>query len=252
MPPPETLGVLYVATGKKYITSAIRSAHSVRAFCPDLPIHIFANWQNYDFKFDNSSALVFSQGQIDQPHRRSKVEFLAQTPFKRTLYLDSDTCLNADIRGMFALLERFDIALTHAHWRNHPITSQQWTSVIPSAFPQFNTGVVLYRKNPAVLQLLQDWQTAFRKAEFAQDQVTLRELLWHSNLRIATLPPEYNVRFIKYHYIWAKSEAQTKIFHLQKYHDGPFWFVKVWAKRTARTILKIFHLYPLAKKMMDK
>ncbi len=248
MSAPQPQGVLYVASGKKYILAAMRSAQSVRQHCPPLPIHLFADYQNYDFKFDSTPEPFSSLVQIDQPHRRSKVEYLAQTPFERTLYLDSDTRLNTDILSMFALLERFDIALAHAHWRNHPITARQWTTALPDAFPQFNSGVILYRRNPATLQLLTDWQAAFESAQFAQDQITLRELLWQSDVRIATLPPEYNVRFIKYHYLWSKAEAHTKIFHLQKYHDGPFWFVKTWVKRIARALLKILHLKPPSKK----
>ena len=222
----------------------MRSAYTVRQHCPQLPIHLFADYQNYDFKFDQSPHPFSSLGQIDQPHRRSKVEYLAQTPFERTLYLDSDTRLNADILSMFALLERFDIALAHAHWRNHPVTAQQWRHNIPSAFPQFNSGVMLYRVRSTTLQLLNDWQAAFKEAGFAQDQVTLRELLWQSDLRIATLPPEYNVRFVKYHYLWSKTEAKTKIFHLQKYQDGTFWFVKSFARRLARSLLKFLRINP--------
>jgi len=245
-------GILYITTGKKYIRDALRSAQSARQISPELPIHLFADYQNYDFNFDDSPHPFSSLGQIDQPHRRSKVEYLAQTPFERTLYLDSDTRLNADVSGIFALLERFDIALAHAHWRNHPITSLQWKDNIPVAFPQFNSGVMLYQRTPAILQLFHEWQVGFNEAGFAQDQVTLRELLWQSDLRIATLPPEYNVRFIKYHYLWSKAEAETKIFHLQKYHDGPFWFVKSYGKQVGRALMRLLHINLPKKKEMGK
>jgi hypothetical protein len=233
----ETQGILYIAAGKKYIRAAVHSAETVRAQCPGLATHLYANWQDYDFDFAGSPFPFTSVGKIEDPHRRSKVDYLPLTPFDRTLYLDTDTGLNADIREMFQVLDRFDIALNHAHRRNSPERLAAWRIPLPLAFPQLNGGVILYRKTPAVIRFLEDWRDYFKEAGLQQDQMTLRELLWLSDLRIATLPPEYNVRYIKYHYLWSKSEAQAKIFHLRKYHDGPFWFLGVWIKNILRWIL---------------
>ena len=69
-------------------------------------------------------------------------------------------------------------------------------------------------------------------------------LLWKSDLRIATLPPEYNVRFIKYKYIWKKTEAIPKIFHLRRYHDGPFWRIPKTIKKLLRSALVILGINP--------
>lgn len=213
------MGVLYIATGKKYIKAAIRSAQSVQKFCPGLPIHLYADYRNYDFNFDQTLYPFSSVAEIANPHRRSKVDYLSATPFERTLYLDTDTALNADITQIFKILDRFDLALCHAHNRNAAARTQNWHFEIPDAFPQFNSGVFLYRKTPSVINFLDNWSTNFHEAGFLWDQVTLRELLWLSDLRIATLPPEYNVRFMKYHYIWTKREASSKIFHLKRFHE---------------------------------
>ncbi len=235
-----TQGILYVATGEKYIRAAIHSAESVRKHCPNLPTHLFADWQNHAFKFDASPSPFTSVEKILHPHRRSKVDYLTQTPFDHTLYLDTDTTLNADIQPMFQILERFDIALGHAHRRNTPDRLGNWRIELPQAFPQFNSGVFLYRKTPAVISFLEDWAQHFKEAGFLQDQMTLRELLWLSDLRIATLPPEYNVRYIKYHYLWSKTEAKTKIFHLQRYHLGWFWWIfQPWARRVLKLLRRL-------------
>lgn len=234
----ETQGILYIATGKKYIHAAIHSAKSVLRFCPDLSTHLFSDWQNYDcFSFDQTPYPFTSVGTIDNPHPRSKVDYLPLTPFDRTLYLDTDTILNADVREIFRLLERFDIALNHAHRRNDPVRLIPWRTDLPRAFPQHNGGVILYRKTPEILQFLSEWRDQFKEAGFLQDQVTLRELLWLSDLRMVTLPPEYNVRYLKYKFLWLKAEAQVKILHLRRYHDGPFWFIKKWIKHLGRAIL---------------
>ena len=233
-------GVLYIASGKKYIRAAIRSAKSVRKFCSELPIHLYSDWQNYSFNFDISTFPFSSVEKIIDPHRRSKVDYLAKTPFDQTLYLDTDTALNADIRDMFRILERFDIAIAHAHRRNDLSRLGTWRIELPQAFPQFNSGVFLYRKTPAVLRFLQEWSSCFKEAGFRQDQMTLRELLWLSDLRMATLPPEYNVRYIKYHYLWSKSEATVKIFHLQRLHTGWIWWIaRPWYRRMMKLLIKM-------------
>ncbi len=229
-----TQGILYIAAGEKFIRAAMRSAASVQKHSPGLSRHLFADWQNYGLPFEKSPHPFTSVGKVESPHRRSKVDYLPLTPFDQTLYLDTDTALNADIRGMFNVLERFDIALTHAHRRNFVERLKPWQVELPQAFPQYNGGVILYRNTPQVITFLERWRDEYHAniKDFQQDQRTLRELLWKSDLRMATLPPEYNVRYIKYHYIWAKSEAETKIFHLQRFHVGWFtWLFRPWTRK---------------------
>jgi hypothetical protein len=236
----KTQGILYVATGEKYIRAAIRSAKTVLKYCPGLSTHLYADWQNHGFDFEKSPFPFASTAIIEDPHRRSKIDYLPRTPFDQTLYLDTDTALNSDIRGMFGILERFDVALNHAHRRNTIDRLAPWRLPLPQAFPQYNSGVFLYRKTPSVIRFLEDWSHHFKEAGFLQDQMTLRELLWLSDLRMATLPPEYNVRYIKYHYLWSKSEAETKIFHLQRYHTGWFWWIVMpWARRVLKLIRRL-------------
>ncbi len=232
----DTRGFLFIATGKKYIKAAVRAAVSCKLHSPDIPIHLFANWQDFDFDFMNSSYPFSSVGKITEPHRRSKIDYLSQTPFERTLYFDSDIALNADVRDVFQILDRFDVALCHAHRRNTTLRLQPWKVELPISFPQFNSGVFAYRKTTEVINFLERWVVAYKEAGFPQDQRTLRELLWESDLRIATLPPEYNVRYMKYHILRSNKEAKTKIFHLRKYHDGSFWYLKRFVKRLLRPI----------------
>ncbi len=230
----KTKGILYIAAGEKFIEAAIHSAESVLKHSPGLATHLYADWQNYSFNFDQSTYPFTSVEKIQDPHRRSKVDYLPLTPFDYTLYLDTDTELNTDIIEMFRLLERFDIAINHAHRRNDKYRLETWRLELPQAFPQHNGGVILYRKTTQVIKFLEDWRDQYHKnfPHHQQDQITLRELLWLSDLRIATLPPEYNVRYIKYVFIWSKTEAQAKIFHLKRLHAGWFWWVALpWYRK---------------------
>ena len=128
-----------------------------------------------------------------------------------------------DIRELFALLEKYDMALAHEAIRNTPKDS--WKREFPPCYPEFNAGVILYRRNARVIELLQAWKTAYHQAGFLMDQVTLRELLWQTDVRVAILPPEYNTIMVKYPLVWRKGEAIPKILHFRKYHEGRFWLL---------------------------
>lgn len=214
-------GILYIVTTQKssvYLDAAIESARSVLALCPNLGRHVYTDNGGLELIASSEESPFSSAGEIVNPHYRSKVDYIAQTPFERTLYLDSDTKVVADISEMFDLLNRFDLALAHAHKRNSHGTTESWREEIPPSFPQYNGGVILYRKVTAVKKLLKDWGDSFHEAGFKKDQVTLRELLWLSDLRLATLPPEYNIRYEKYLKIWNAAEATPKILHMSKFN----------------------------------
>ena len=202
-----TRGVVYVACGEPFVEAASASARSVREHSPSLAIHLYAD------RVDRADPLFDGVTRIEKPHRRSKVDCLVDTPFQRTLYLDADTSVVDDISEMFEILDRFDLAIAHAHRRNHPDTRTTWNLELPASFPQLNGGVLLFRRNERVLDLLGAWRDAYHEAGFAKDQVTLRELIWNSDVRVHILPPEYNVRYAKYLEVWDPAEAKPKILH---------------------------------------
>jgi hypothetical protein len=207
-------GVLYIAAGEAYARAAIDSARSVKACLPGLPIDICTDSP------DVLAAGVFDRVEIiDSPHRRSKVDYLVRTRFERTLYLDTDTRVVDDVSDLFQLLDRFDIALAHAHARNKRTHVEQWQLSLPPSFPQLNGGVILYKRSERTLDFFRDWSNAYHEAGFSKDQTTLRELIWSSDLRLYILPPEYNIRYEKYVRIWSEGEATPKILHYRRFHD---------------------------------
>ncbi|MGR3493761.1 hypothetical protein [Citreimonas sp.] len=207
-------GVVFITVGESYTRDAVAAGRSVRESNPALQIDLFCDAPERveDGVFDRVH-------KIEKPHRRSKVDYLPMSRFDRTLYLDSDVRVVADLTDMFALLERFDFAAAHAHARNRSQTNAQWRQHVPDAFPQLNGGVLLYRNCAEVTDLLQNWARAYSEAGFAKDQVTLRELIWLSDLRLFILPPEFNVRYPKYLKIWSKDEAKAKILHFKEFNS---------------------------------
>jgi hypothetical protein len=208
----ESCGVIYIATGAVYVDAAIRSAESVKQYLPDISIDLFTDAGSLEsHPFDRIVT-------IDNPHRRSKVDYIAQSRFDRTLYLDSDTLVVDEIGDLFDLLERYDIVAAHAHARNRSATQVSWRKVLPQSFPQLNSGVLLFKKSDRVLKLFEDWRSAFHEAGFSKDQVTFRELVWDSDLALYILPPEYNIRYKKYVDVWEEKEARPKILHYAAFH----------------------------------
>jgi hypothetical protein len=118
---------------------------------------------------------------------------MRESRFERTLYLDADLMVLADLGDVFEVLDRFDFALCHDQLRNSVHARREYRIPLPNAYPQFNGGVVAFRRSPETLDFIDTWRTAIQDHGIHKDQPSLRELLWQSRLRVATLPPEYNL-----------------------------------------------------------
>lgn len=195
-PQADSRGVVYVATGKKYYDEACISARSLKA-SNHLRTAIFTDQPPASQDFDLHIPVVSTgDGFLD------KVVHLKDSPFEQTLFLDTDTFVCADLSDVFGLLKHFDLAAAH----DHLVREVYPVAGVPQAFPELNTGVLLFRKEPKVVALLDDWvetfmaeKEAFLKKQIAgkgfPDQPPFRKAVFSSGLRIAVLPPEYNCMF---------------------------------------------------------
>ena len=206
-------GVVYITSGAFHAAAAAQSALSVRKTNPWLAIDIFTDVEPEPGIFDQVH-------RFEAGHLRSKIDHLPKSRFGSTLYLDSDTRVVDDLKAMFAILDRFEIALAHGHLRHGTRQEMAWREPVPAAFPQLNGGVILYRGSERVKAFLESWRKAYHEAAFKWDQITLRELMWLSDLRLYVLPPEYNVRYRKYLEIWSENEARAKILHFEEFYDA--------------------------------
>jgi hypothetical protein len=188
-------GILYVATGESYRAEAAYSALSARAVMPGLPITLISDSPGDSAAFDET--LLLADPRFDF---QDKIRGIGMSPFHRTIFLDSDTYIAADISDLFILLDRFDLAAAHSVGReNVPIPG------IPYAFSELNTGVLAFKKSVEWESLVSKWLARYladrdrmdhrEGRELAGDQVAFRELVYYSDLRLAILPPEYNCRY---------------------------------------------------------
>ena len=193
-------GIFYVANGPVFRAEAVVSARSVKRVWPDIPVAIATDGPVESDYFDRIDVVPA------EPDNIAKVRHITRSPFERTLFLDTDTYCLESAPELFELLDHFDLAAAHEAGR----FSTRWeagTEVfiqapdIPKSFPELNSGVVAFRREPKVLKLFERWLALVEEARAApvahtQDQPSFRRAVYESDLRIAVLPPEYNFRLI--------------------------------------------------------
>lgn len=183
---------VYVATGEGYVREAIHSGETLRRHHPDVPIYLFTDCP--PMEIGPFTAVLRPQGLIEYSPIDKLLAY--EAPHERVVFLDSDTHVLGDLTSIFEVLDTFDIAMLQE-------VSRGWDYELPGvplAFPEFNTGVVAFRKSDAMRTFFEDWRVNFarfhgkltpRGASLA-NQPSLRYTLFHSKLRVTALPSEYH------------------------------------------------------------
>lgn len=135
------------------------------------------------------------------------------SPFERTVFLDCDTIILSELDELFALLERFDLLISHDVRRSSTLIEQSANPKIPASFCQHNSGVMAFKKSPPMLELLKDWAFRYDQLKNPRDQVTLKDLLWESDVRFWVLPEEWNFRRVTQLDAWEPLDAYPRILH---------------------------------------
>lgn len=208
-------GIVYIATGAKYLEEALFSASSAKHHMPNILISIITDQR---LVLDTIDQVIV----IDEPNYsfRDKVAFMELSPYEYTLFLDTDTYICAPVYELFEILDRFDIGLVH-DGGFIPIP----TAKVPESFPQFNSGMMIFRKS--IMQpIFESWLSRFDEARqkfaeddrratgWAVDEATLRELLYETKVQIAPVTSQYNCRFIEGGYV----AGFVKILHRHSPH----------------------------------
>lgn len=201
-------GLLYVATGKRFLEEAYRSAARVRELMPGIPIALASDIHVPEGLFDHYIPITEPKFNFSD-----KMGPLLSTPFEKTVFLDTDTWLCEPVPEMFAILDRHDVAMAHAPMR---FTAE---ANVPATFPECNSGVIAYRLNESTRSLFSAWGKLYQErlecTGVIDDQPSLRDALWQSDVSFATLPPEYNFRFIMPTFA---GRGSVKILH-GRHHD---------------------------------
>lgn len=179
-------GILYVAIGESYLQDANQAAARASRVT-DLPISIVAHRE-----VENE---IYDEVIVDENPQYSvgdKSKNLLKTPYDETLYLDVDTYLIDDVVELFGWLERAPLAVTldphegSLHSGDYDIDDD-----IPMSFPEYQTGVIVYRQSPIVNEFISDWVESHRGSSYP-DQLSFRETLYKGKIEIGIFPGRYN------------------------------------------------------------
>jgi len=179
-------GIYYIAIGDEYVREAKVSAKSAKEAMDDIHITAVTD-QSVDSQYIDNIVIA------EDPNYSFEDQVLQmdKPPYEKTLRLDTDIYVNDDISEVFDLLDNFDFAAAH-----NPARISWDVEEIPDCFPEYNGGVMAFKRNEKFEEFISNWKEEYyhqrEKTGHAQNQPSLRKTLYESNLRIATLPHEYN------------------------------------------------------------
>jgi SAM-dependent methyltransferase len=187
-------GIVYVAIGDSLLEEAVASARSARAHHRHTPVCLITDDDRGAGGFDHT--IVIEPLELDAPERQwavyNKIHFLSQSPFERTLYLDTDTRCCAPLWEVFSALNHADLACAHAPIRRVYHEPRSWFQ------PEMNTGMLGYKRNlqpffAAWLELFLNQYRAGERQRFG-DQSVFARLLSETDVKLCVVPAEFNYR----------------------------------------------------------
>ncbi len=194
-------GYLYIAAGgRNYIQEAVISAQSLRRVDRNAHITLIAD---EDAHIDIFDLIIVRPGGDFSTWRNGlayKVEHIyAESPYEKTLFLDSDTYFYENCEEIFDLLEYYDVAVASA-----PVGEGilKVNGKPFSVYTPYNTGVIAYRKNDRNAQLFKAWKAAYERkleeiksgAAKGNDQDSFIEALLHVESRVHVFSNLWNAR----------------------------------------------------------
>lgn len=181
-------GILYIATGQKYIDEVIPAAQSCKA-TNNYPMALITDSDNYDLPDNLFDIIIVKQaayGYIDKL-------LIKYSPFKKTIFLDTDTLVCDKLDDLFRILDFREFAIHQAD-EGYEFDMPE----VSNAMPEFNTGVIAYCLTSNVLKLIDDWKNSFERDKgIITDQFHLRKTLYESEVKFAIFSSAYN--FIIYY-----------------------------------------------------
>ena len=190
-------GILFIATGKQHFEEAVNAARSCKAVMPEVSVVVFTEIGNQDPIFDEIRVIEAPKFSI-----QDKVDHMSETPFEKTLFMDSDAYMVKPIYELFDLLDNYEFMGVHETSRGYYYSQE--IPEIPVCFSEINSGILAFRMTENVRKLFTDWpeeylQTQMWMGKYGQtkwaltnDQPSLKIVLFNSKIKPYILPTEYN------------------------------------------------------------
>ena len=134
-------GVLYIAFGESFCEEARRSIASLKSVSPGLPVAVVTDkeWSQKPVP----EQFVLRECLLG--YRCKPAYMYEASPFRLTLFIDTDTLVARDIRRVFNLLGHYDVGVRFGGPELREPGLEFHT--------QCNSGVVLFREEPAVEEM---------------------------------------------------------------------------------------------------
>lgn len=212
-------GVVLMPFGSKARRQAAQVVASLRASGNEYPVLCVGDgkvagadylpWEGAD-PFDRQGLrnFRFLAGRV-KPHLHALV------PWERTLYLDSDVRVLAKLAPAFSLLQRWEL-LVALHPDPHGLSASQNVAALYNKrlaawqhnleerdatmagwagdgdVPFWNSGVLFWRRCPAVATLMAAWATEWERWQQWDEQLALMRAAYAHPLHVLVLPVSWN------------------------------------------------------------
>ncbi len=282
------IGIVYLAFGRSYLAMALVSLLSARKTNPDIPVCILTNVcekvGNIDGWIENFDVWKYLNLETTK-NRDIKTQLYKYTPFKKTLYIDSDTIIVGDLSNVKILLDYFDICVklntTEQIKKGRTGHKVLDGTALINELPHWNGGVVFFKISEKTEQFFDLWNKYYKIHNLKYDQISLVEAIFRSNCRILSLdsrwnykrkhksiPVKKNVKIL--HYVTDMTnkdtpQIDTNIIEnvllmsrklpggdlMENYHEIEIFFKKINAFRNRKSFIQIV-LKKLKKKLVVK
>lgn len=242
-------GVLYIVFGEHYVEEALISAESVKKCNPKMHITVMTDRSVGNTEYVDNVIMIKAK------HIRAKVDYIHLTPYKYTLFLDSDTIVDHDVTELFGLLEKYDFGICHdfARKRENIASVIPEYDAIPYSFSEVNPGVVLFENNQNTQKFFKMWRELFYRYQdkIPWEQPTFRVAMWQCSMNFYILPPEYNARSkicrrkqIDNHSLYGEDHLKIRIYHM---HANTMISTGVFQHKTLDKCIKLCKemVYPI-------
>ena len=189
--------VFWIVARKKFVEEARECSIELHSIMPELERVLFTPDKTSAEGFDRVAQLP------KKKHKRwyrdsvcyFNMAFDLLDEYDECLYFDSDVNFMSPFPELFRMLERFDIVA--------PVGSRRVTGgtfkELPPCFPEYEIGVVLFRRNAIVKELFEEWRRlhlAHTDVYGENDMRSFREAVWNTpELKIERIPTEYALRW---------------------------------------------------------
>ncbi len=215
-------GVIYICCGERlFQDEAIYLAKTLRHHNGAIDISVFTDDPSLQDDVFNQILLFDTE---DHPYRQ-KVSYLRRSPYRKTLFLDTDTRITGSVEPLFKMLEKTHFAIAKAphvkHRKNPPV-------FLDFKHPtDYNSGVFLFDESEVAQSLIRDWFSLVSKEDLSNtrksDQESLNRLLiregYDKELCLLEFDNEiYNVRPWMYDNMSQEQKEKIVILHIHGLH----------------------------------